>query len=149
MHCEKKFCENIIKHLWGEKYYPHGRIDFQEMQIKRELWLRCRGDSSDQFWMPHAPFKLKSHEKKEVLDTILSIQLPSNYAGPIHKRIQDGRLRYLKSHDFHILLQQVSIVEKITLIFTWVGMRVVLLFTLSTCLFYITYFKANLDLLRL
>jgi hypothetical protein len=73
MHCEKKFCENIIKHLWEEKDYPRGRIDFQEMQIRRELWLRRRGDSSDQFWMPHVPFKLKSHEKKEVLDTIQSI----------------------------------------------------------------------------
>jgi hypothetical protein len=108
MHCEKILCENIVKHLWGEKDYPRGRIDFEEMKIRKELWLRPRGDGQDRYWMPHAPYMLKKEEEKKVLENIQQLRLPSNYAGPIHKRVQDGRLRYLKSHDVHILMQQVS-----------------------------------------
>jgi hypothetical protein len=104
MHYEKNLCKNIVKHLWREKDYPRGRIDFEEVKIRKELWLRPHGDGQDCYWMPHAPYTLKKDEKKEVLE----LRLPSNYAGPIHKRVQDGRLRYLKSHDVHILMQQVS-----------------------------------------
>jgi hypothetical protein len=96
--------------LWGEKDYPRARIDFEEMKIRRELWLHPYNDRLDQYWMPHAPFTLKSHEKKEVLNTLSTLRLPSNYAGPIYRQVQDGRLRYLKSYEFHILLQQVSMV---------------------------------------
>jgi hypothetical protein len=74
------------------------------MKIRKELWLRPQGESVDQYWMPYAPLTLKPSEKKEVLDIIQSLRLPFNYAGPIHKRIQDGRLWYLKSHDFHTLM---------------------------------------------
>jgi hypothetical protein len=107
MHCEKNLCKNIVKHFWGEKDYPRGRIDFEEMKIRKELWLRPCGDGQN-YWMPHALYTLKKDEKKEVLENIQHLRLPSNYAGPIHKRVQDGRLWYLKSHDFHILMQQVS-----------------------------------------
>ena len=81
------------------------------MQIRKELWLRPHGESGDQYWMLHSPFILKSNEKKEVLETIKSMCLPSNYVGPIHKQIQDGQLWYLKSHNFHTLIQQVSYLE--------------------------------------
>jgi hypothetical protein len=59
MHCEKNLCENIVKHLWGEKDYLQGRIDFEEMKI-----ILC-GESQGHYWMPHAPFTLKVHKKKK------------------------------------------------------------------------------------
>jgi len=35
------------------------------------------------------------------------LKFPSGYVGALSRRIQDGMLRGLKTHDFHILLQQV------------------------------------------
>jgi hypothetical protein len=36
------------------------------------------------------------------------MKTPSNYCGNIAKFLADGKLHYMKSHDFHVLLQQVS-----------------------------------------
>ena len=57
--------------------------------------------------MPDVPYVLTREERKSFLNTLQKLKFPSNYIGALSKRIQDGKLRALKSHDFHILLQQV------------------------------------------
>ena len=37
----------------------------------------------------------------------MEIKFPSGYVGPLSSKIAKGKLRGLKTHDFHILLQQV------------------------------------------
>ena len=41
------------------------------------------------------------------MSIVSSIRTPTNYVGAIHKRLQDGKLQYMKSHDYHVLMQQV------------------------------------------
>jgi hypothetical protein len=43
-----------------------------------------------------------------VLDIIKSPKTPLHYVGAIAKAVEDGKLRYMKSHDFHVLMHQVS-----------------------------------------
>jgi hypothetical protein len=57
--------------------------------------------------MPHAPYILKPVERSEFVSIVCGIRTPTNYVGAIHKRLQDGKLQYMKSHDYHVLMQQV------------------------------------------
>lgn len=107
MHCEKNLCENIIKTLFGETDFPRGRMDYEDMGVRPDLWLRRTHATHGRLFMPHAPYVLTPRAKTDMLAVIASTKVPTNYSGAIYKRVSDGRLRFLKSHDFHILMQQV------------------------------------------
>lgn len=109
MHCEKNLCENILKTILGEADHARGRRDLEELGIRPELWLTLREGTVDEYTMPHAPNVLTPDEKKRFIDVLKSLRTPTDYASAIHNRIEDGRMRHLKSHDYHVLMQQVSI----------------------------------------
>lgn len=64
-------------------------------------------NTDGRLFMPHAPYVLPPHAKTDMLAVIASTKVPTNYSGAIYKRVSEGRLRFLKSHDFHILMQHV------------------------------------------
>jgi len=109
MHCEKNICENIVKTILGMHDSPGSRQDAQDMHIREEIWLQPAGRRENEFYMPHAPYILNPAERKEFVDIITKIRTPSNYVGSIHKRLQDGKLQYMKTHDYHVLMQQVLV----------------------------------------
>ncbi len=51
---------------------------------------------------------LKPNERNEFVAIISNIRTPTNYVGSIHKRLADGKLQYMKTHDYHVLMQQAS-----------------------------------------
>ena len=75
--------------------------------MRPHLWLQEPRQAREEYFMPDAPYILKENEKKEVLKVIHELQTPTNYVGALHKKLSDGKLRGLKSHDYHILMQQV------------------------------------------
>lgn len=107
MHCEKNLCKNIVKTLLGMKDSPGSREDAQELGIWEEIWLQPPRRRQDEYYMPDAPFVLKPHERKEFVEIISNIRTPLNYVGSIHKRLEDGKLQYMKTHDYHVLMHQV------------------------------------------
>ena len=107
MHCEKNVCENILKTIMGEKDSAVVRLDMQQMGIRPQLWLSTVGPNQNRLWLPNAPYVLSVADRREFMDTLRSIRTPSRYVSTLHARINDGKLRGLKSHDYHILLQQV------------------------------------------
>lgn len=107
MHCEKNVCENLLRTLLGEKDTAASRVDMQDRNIRPQLWLRHVPGNADRLWMPDAPYVLPAADKVEFLNTLSSIKFPSKYVSNLRSRITDGKLRGLKSHDYHILLQQV------------------------------------------
>ena len=58
--------------------------------------------------MPRAPYIMVPNERTTVIDIIRKLKTPSNYIGAIAKCVEDGKLQYMKSHDFQVLMQQVS-----------------------------------------
>ena len=57
--------------------------------------------------LPVAPYVLSKEEQLKFLDIIRSLKTPTNYVGQIAKCIaEDGDLRGLKSHDYHVLMQE-------------------------------------------
>jgi len=107
MHCEKNICENFLKTILDMHDSPGSRQDAQDMHIREEIWLQPAGRREDAFYMPHVPYVLNPEEQKQFVDIITNIRTPSNYVGSIHKRMLDGKLQYMKTHDYHVLMQQV------------------------------------------
>jgi hypothetical protein len=109
MHYEKNLCENMLKTTFGAKDSYDNRQDMEQRGIRKELWLRPSQNWQDIFHMPPAPYVLKPNEKVIVMDIVKKLKTPSNYVGAIHKCLANGKLCYMKSHDFHVLMHQVGI----------------------------------------
>ena len=106
MHCEKNVCENLLKTLFGETDDAKSREDMRARGIRPHLHLQRNLDGRTHF-KPDAPYVLTKNEQLQFLTTLREIKFPSGYVGPLSSRIANGKLRGLKTHDFHILLQQV------------------------------------------
>ena len=107
MHCEKNVCDNILRTFMGDKDNAVVRIDLQQRGIRLQLWLQRRERNAGRFWQPDALYVLSAVDKKEFLDTFKSIRTPSRYVSTLYTKTSDGKLRGLKSHDYHILMQQI------------------------------------------
>jgi len=107
MHCVKNLSENILKTLLGEKDTPVVRTDMQARKIRPHLHLQPLGTNRDRLFMPHASYVLSAEDKEEVFRVLKNLRTPTNYVSTLHKKIVKGKLSGLKSHDFHVLLQQI------------------------------------------
>jgi len=107
MHCEKNISENILRTTFGEKDTPAVRADMQARGIRPQLHLQPAGPNGDRFYMPDASYVLTTEDKGKVLRVLKALRTPTNYVSALHKKISKGKLSGLKSHDFHVLLQQV------------------------------------------
>jgi len=83
------------------------RQDAHNLGIREELWLQETARVNADYYMPHAPYVLSPSKRKEFVGIISNIRTPTNYVGAIHKRLMDGKLQYMKTHDYHVLMQQV------------------------------------------
>jgi len=106
MHCEKNLCENLVRILLGETNGVKSREDMSARGIRRHLHLQRNVDGQTYF-MPDAPYVLTKEERVEFFATLSDLKFPSNYVGPLKQRLKDGKLSGFKTHDYHILLQQV------------------------------------------
>jgi hypothetical protein len=104
MHCEKNLCENLTKTVLGMKDSYGSREDMRKLGIREDLWLGPARNNRENFYMPGAPYILRGNERTRVMDIIRNLKTPLNYVGAIHKCLEEGKLRYLKSHDYHVLM---------------------------------------------
>ncbi|GMI66243.1 hypothetical protein HRI_000293600 [Hibiscus trionum] len=109
MHIEKNVYENIIGTILNvdrkSKDNLKSRLDLVDMGIQHDLHPRVlpNGKSS----LPPSIFTM-SKKQKEVFCTVLKdIKVPDGYASNISRcvSVKDRRLYSLKSHDYHILIQ--------------------------------------------
>jgi hypothetical protein len=103
MHCEKKLCENIYKKYWHKDYVAIQ--DFKECGIRPHLWIQNING-----WLVKlvASFVLSNRDKNKFIHTIMNIKTPTLYASSLRKRIaKDGGLKVMKSHDFHVMMQDI------------------------------------------
>ena len=106
MHCEKNLCEVLLRTLFGETDGPKSREDMRARGICSHLHLVPNADGNS-FFKPDAPYVLSRQDRQTLLATIKKLKFPTNYVGNLSSRVQDGKLSGMKTHDFHILLQQV------------------------------------------
>ena len=105
MHCEKNLGENILKTIFGEKDTPKVRLDMQNRNIRRHLWIRRVRDQEQRAYMPNAEYVLSKESRERFLSNLKAIKLPTNYSSCLHSKVSKGKLSGLKSHDYHVLIQ--------------------------------------------
>ncbi len=106
MHCEKNICENMLKIIFKEKDVVAMRNNMQEVDIWLTLWLQRIPNGG--YNKPIAPYVMIEQEKKAFLHIIKKLKTPSSYIRTLQSKVQkDGKLRGLKSHDYHIVMQHV------------------------------------------
>jgi hypothetical protein len=79
----------------------------QARGIRPHLHLRACGPNRDRFYMPDALYVLSPIDKAKVLRILKNVRIPTNYVAALHKKISKGKLSGLKSHDYHVLMQQI------------------------------------------
>ncbi|XP_074351755.1 uncharacterized protein LOC141690896 [Apium graveolens] len=109
MHIEKNVCDNIIGTLLNMKYKTKdsvaSHLDMFDMAVRTDLAPEI---SEKRTYLPPSPFILSKKEKKTMLTSLSNMKLPYGHASNIKNCVSliDIKLYGLKSHDCHILLQQ-------------------------------------------
>lgn len=106
MHVERNVSANILQHLFGAKDSPAVRRDMEHVGRFPNLWLQ-RPEGSEHYLQPKAPYVFSDREKRNFLNLVSSIQTPSGYSATLQRHIGSERLHGLKSHDHHVLLQDI------------------------------------------
>lgn len=108
MHVEKNVAATAVGFLLGESDTIAVRKDMQEVGVMPELHLVRQGTTST-YLKPHAPYVLLPAQKQKFLRTIRSTQTPSNHCANFEKlvNLEKGQLQFLKTHDWHVLIQEV------------------------------------------
>jgi len=98
MHCEKNIAENLLYTLLGMKDGPAVRNDMKE--------VGCKKPPQTEFFVPIAPYLL-SLENKKLIERLRNVKTPFGYMSNLKTSIDlDGTVHGLKSHDYHVLLQE-------------------------------------------
>jgi len=106
MHIDKSVCDNVLYTLLDDpkksKDNLKARKVLKEMGIRKELWLDDKGR-----FLPSI-FSLSKAKKKNFLLTIKNVKMPDGYSSNISRCIdlKVGKIFGFKSHDCHILMEQ-------------------------------------------
>jgi len=109
MHVEKNVCDSLIDTLLNihgkTKDRVNARLDLVEMKISEDLAPREVGRRT---CLPPAFYTMSRQEKISFLLCLQSVKVPQGYSSNIQSLVsmQDLKFVGLKSHDCHILMQQ-------------------------------------------
>lgn len=106
MHIEKNVCDNVLHTIMNEpgksKDHLQARKDLREMGVRADAWP----DEHERF--RPAKFTLTKPNKEIFLATLKKIKVPDGYSSNISRcvDVQARKVSGLKSHDSHVLMQQ-------------------------------------------
>jgi hypothetical protein len=109
MHIEKNVCESIFGTLLDikgkSKDGKNSRDDLQQLGIRRSLWPQDQGKI---IFLPPTPHTLSKKEKETLCVVLFTLKVPNGYSSNIRIHISMEELKFhnIKSHDFHVLMQQ-------------------------------------------
>jgi hypothetical protein len=107
MHCEMNLAKNFLKTIIGVKDIVKVKRDLQRRNIQRHLWLTRNPRRAGKMLKPAAPYVLSDEEFTLFVDCIESLKMPTGHSFGFGKHIRKKKLGGLKSHDYHVLMQQV------------------------------------------
>lgn len=111
MHIEKNVCDNVlwtILNVDGKgKDNLNTRRDLQDMGIRKALHPQKK--VGNKYYLPPACFAMNNREKSLFCTLLKNIKVPDGYASNISRRVnlKQRSISGLKSHDNHILMQQI------------------------------------------
>ena len=110
MHIEKNIVNNIIGtllNLDGEiKYNLKAHQDLKDMGIRSGLHLKKVGN--DKTHMPYACYHMNASENDDFLQVLKDVRVADGYSSNISRcvKLKERKISGMKSHDNHILIQQ-------------------------------------------
>jgi len=108
MHCEKNVASSIVStllHCGKSKDGLNARRDLQHLGIRKDLHPNTQGKRT---YLPAAPWSLSKKEKQIFCKRLFDFKGPDGYCSNISRGVslEDFKITGLKSHDFHVLMQQ-------------------------------------------
>ena len=109
MHVEKNVCDSLIGTLLNLKFKSKdseaSRLDMMDMGVRTDL---APEQGVKKTYLPPSCFTLTKAEKREVLKSLSSMKLPYGHSSDIRNCVSMADLKIfgMKSHDCHVLLQQ-------------------------------------------
>jgi hypothetical protein len=107
MHCEMNLAKNFLKTISGKKDTVKVRRDLRRRNIRKHLWLTAHSGRRGKIVKPHVSYVLTAEEFEVFAQTIESLKMPTGYSSTLGKHIQGKKIGSLKSHDYHVLMQQI------------------------------------------
>ena len=107
MHCEMNLAKNFLKTITGKKDTVKVRRDLQRKGIRPHLWLIPNPRRGGKMMKPAAPCVLSDSEFDKFASRIESLKTPSGFSSALGQHIRKKKFGGLKSHDYHVLMQQV------------------------------------------
>ncbi|XP_020082534.1 uncharacterized protein LOC109706142, partial [Ananas comosus] len=110
MHIEKNVSENVYGTLLSiegkSKDNLNARLDLQELNIREDLHPQQIGPNK--LYLPSACYTMSRNEKQVFCNLLCNIKAPDGYTGNISRCVNSAHCKIfgLKSHDCHILMQQ-------------------------------------------
>jgi hypothetical protein len=106
MHCKMNLAKNFLKTITGKKDTVKARRDLQRKGIRKHLWLLPNPRRGGKKLKPAAPYVLTDGDFHVFARTLELLKTPSGYSSNVGKHIQSKKYGGLKSHDYHVLMQQ-------------------------------------------
>jgi len=106
MHCEQNFAKNILKTVTGEKDTMKMRRDLQHKGMKKHLWLAINPQRGGKMLKPTTPYALIPSGFDIFVTIIENLQTPSGHVSVMGQYIRKKNFEGLKSHEYHVLMQQ-------------------------------------------
>lgn len=107
MHCEMNLAKNFLKTISGKKDSVKVRRDLQRRNIRPHLWLTPNPKNPAKMLKPAAPYVLTDAEFESFVGCIESLKTPTGYSSDLGKHLRKKNFGGLKSHDYHVLMQQI------------------------------------------
>ena len=99
--------KNILKTITGKKDTVKVRRDLQRRNMRQHLWLTPNPRNPAKMLKPRAPYVMSEDEFEKFDRCIETLKTPSGYSLDLGKCIRKKNFGGLKSHDYHVLMQQV------------------------------------------
>ncbi|XP_062174596.1 uncharacterized protein LOC133879844 [Alnus glutinosa] len=92
--------------IWKKQNNLKARLDLKKMGLRPELHPVPK--AANKTYLPAACFTMTKKEKKDFLKVIQNVKVPDGYASNVSRcaKVEECSLVGLKSHDSHILMQQ-------------------------------------------
>ncbi|XP_026438539.1 uncharacterized protein LOC113337064 [Papaver somniferum] len=109
MHIEKNVCESLVGTLLNDpkktKDGYKARMDLNDLKIRPELEPVVAGR---RMYLPPACYTLTKDEKVKFCKTLYELKVPQGYSSNFSSLVslKDRKLIGLKSHDYHVFMQQ-------------------------------------------
>jgi len=108
MHVEKNIAENILRTFLqdGLKDSLNVHLDMKDMGIRPNLWPQEIQGNKNKLIFPMPPYSFTKKEENEFFEFIQRIKVPTGYSASLQKHVLSKKLLGMKTHDYHVFLQQ-------------------------------------------